>query len=153
MINNIWKLLHILAVIIFLGNITIGIFWKMQADKSTDRLKIAEAFKNLIKADKIFTMPSSVALILFGIGAAMQRGYSLIETPWILWGIVMIIISAFIFMIKLVPLQKQIFELANSEEKFSREVYLSLSSKWNIWGSIAAITPYTAVILMVIKPN
>ena len=151
MIYLIWKLLHVLAVIIFLGNITIGAFWKMQADRSTDRLKIAETFKNLIKADRFFTMPSVTALFIFGIGAAMQGDISLVETPWILWSIIMLIISAFVFMAKVVPLQKQIFELASNEEKFSWDVYLSLSRKWNVWGTIATITPYIAVALMVLK--
>lgn len=140
-----------LAVIIFLGNITIGIFWKIQADKSTDRLKIAETFRNLIKADKIFTMPSVTLLILFGLGTAMQGNYSLVETPWILWSIVMIIISGYAFMTKVAPLQKQIYALASSEEKFTWDEYLTLSRKWNIWGSIATVTPYIAVVLMVLK--
>ena len=151
MIYSIWKLLHILAVILFLGNITVGAFWKLQADKSTDRLKIVEIFKNLIKADRVFTMPSVTALFIFGVGAAMQGNLSLVETPWILWSIVMLIISAFVFMTKVVPLQKQIFELASSEEKFSWDLYLSLSRKWNVWGTIATVTPYIAVALMVLK--
>lgn len=152
MIYNIWKLIHVLAAIIFLGNITIGIFWKLQADKSTDRLKIAETFKNLIKADRLFTMPSVTLLILFGLGTAMQGNLSLVETTWILWSIVMIIISAFAFMSKVSPLQKQIYALVNNEEKFTWDEYLVLSRKWNMWGTIATVTPYIAVILMVLKP-
>jgi uncharacterized membrane protein len=151
MIYSIWKLLHVLAVIIFLGNITVGIFWKLQADKSKDRLKIVETFKNIIKADKVFTMPSVAALFIFGMGAAMQGNFSLFDTPWILWSLVMLIISALVFMAKVVPLQKQIIKLANSEEKFSWDLYLSLSGKWNVWGTIATITPYIAVALMILK--
>jgi uncharacterized membrane protein len=152
MIYSIWKLLHVLAVIIFLGNITVGIFWKFQAEKSKDRLKIAETFKNLIKADRVFTMPSVAALFIFGMGASMQGIFPLMDTPWIIWSIVMLMISAFVFMIKVVPLQKQILELANREEKFSWDLYMSLSKKWNIWGTIATVTPYIAVVLMVLKP-
>jgi len=151
MIYNLWKLLHVLSAILFLGNITIGIFWKIQADKSTDRFKIAETFKNLIKADRLFTMPSVTLLIIFGIGTAMQGNLSLVETPWILWSIFMIIISAFVFMSKLVPLQKQIYAFAGNEEKFTWDEYLILSRKWTIWGTIATVTPYIAVILMVLK--
>ncbi len=148
----IWKLLHVLAAIIFLGNITIGIFWKMQADQSKDRLKIVDTFRTLIKADRIFTMPSVTLLIIFGLGTAMQGNLSLIETTWILWGIIMIIISAFAFMSKVVPIQKKILVLANNEEKFSWDEYSKLSKDWNRWGTIATITPYIAVVLMVLKP-
>ncbi len=151
MIYNIWKLLHVLSVIIFMGNITIAIFWKMQADKSKDRLKIADTFKNIIKADKIFTMPSVTALIIFGVGTAMQGDLSLIETSWIFWSIIAILISTYAFMAKVVPIQKKILALANSEEKFTFEEYEKLSKNWNTWGALAVITPYIAVCLMVLK--
>ena len=151
MIYNVWKLLHVLAVIIFLGNITLGIFWKMQADKSKDRLKIVYTFKNIIKADRIFTMPSVTFLIIFGMGAAMTHNYSLIETSWIFWSIILIIISAYAFMAKVVPIQKKILALANNEDKFSFDEYNKLSKQWNIWGTVAVITPYFALLFMVLK--
>lgn len=152
MIYNIWKLLHIIAVIFFLGNITIGAFWKIQAEKTKERLKISDTFKNIIKADKLFTMPALTFLVIFGLGTAMQGNYSLVETPWILWSIIMLIISAYAFMAKLVPVQKEIYALTSNEEKYTWEEYRKLSKRWDIWSSIATITPYIAVILMVLKP-
>ncbi|MCL5029071.1 MAG: DUF2269 domain-containing protein [Bacteroidetes bacterium] len=148
----IWKLLHVLAAIIFLGNITIGAFWKFQADKSKDRSKIADTFKTLIKADRVFTMPSVTLLIIFGLGTAMQGNLSLVETPWILWGMIMVIISAIAFMSKVVPLQKKIVSLASNEQKFKWEDYEALSKSWNLWGTVATVAPYIAIILMVLKP-
>ena len=61
------KLIHIHFVIIFLGNITIGLFWKMFAEKTKDPDKIAFAFKGIIKADRYFTMPGVIGITLFGI--------------------------------------------------------------------------------------
>ena len=148
----IWKLVHVLGAVIFIGNITVGAFWKLQADKSKERVKIAETFKTLIKADRIFTMPSVTILIIFGLGTAMQGNLSLVETPWILWGIIMIIISAFAFMSKIIPLQKKIVSLASSEQKFRWEDYEALSRSWNLWGTVATAAPYIAIILMVLKP-
>lgn len=52
MVYSYLKLIHILFVIIFLGNITIGLFWKMFAEKTKDPEKIAFAFKGIIKADR-----------------------------------------------------------------------------------------------------
>ena len=151
MIYLIWKLLHIIAVIIFMGNITLTPFWKAAADKTKDREKIADTLKNIIRADKIFTMPSVTFLIIFGFGAQMTYGYPM-ETSWIMWGLTMIIISAAAFMAKVVPLQKKMYKLASDEAKFNWDEYQKLSKQWNIWGSIATITPYIAVILMVLKP-
>jgi uncharacterized membrane protein len=152
MVYNIWKLLHVFAVIIFVGNITLGPFWKAAADRTKNRDRIADTLKNIIRADKIFTMPSVAFLIIFGFGAQMTAGYP-IETAWIMWGLTMIVISAIAFMAKVVPLQKKMYALASDESKFNWEEYEKLSRQWNIWGSIATLAPYIAVILMVLKPG
>jgi len=41
------KLLHVLGVIVFLGNIITGIFWKAHADKSRDPRLIAHALDGI----------------------------------------------------------------------------------------------------------
>jgi uncharacterized membrane protein len=148
----IWKLLHVIAAIIFIGNITIAPFWKAAADRSKDRLRIADTMKNIIRADMVFTMPSVTVLIVFGFGAQMTFGYP-IETPWILWGLIMVVVSGVVFMTKVVPLQKKMYSLASDENKFNWEEYRKLSKEWNIWGSIATIAPYIALVLMVLKPS
>lgn len=148
----IWKLLHVIAAIIFIGNITIAPFWKAAADRSKDRLRIADTMKNIIRADRVFTMPSVTVLIVFGFGAQMTFGYP-IETPWILWGLIMVVVSGVVFMTKVVPLQKKMYSLASDENKFNWEEYRKLSKQWNIWGSIATIAPYIALVLMVLKPS
>lgn len=148
----IWKLLHVIAAIIFIGNITIAPFWKAAADRSKDRLRIADTMKNIIRADRFFTMPSVTVLIVFGFGAQMTFGYP-IETPWILWGLIMVVVSGVVFMTKVVPLQKKMYSLASDENKFNWEEYRKLSKEWNIWGSIATIAPYIALVLMVLKPS
>jgi uncharacterized membrane protein len=141
----IWKLLHVIAAIIFIGNITIAPFWKAAADRSKDRLRIADTMKNIIRADMVFTMPSVTVLIVFGFGAQMTFGYP-IETPWILWGLIMVVVSGVVFMTKVVPLQKKMYSLASDENKFNWEEYRKLSKEWNIWGSIATIAPYIALV-------
>ena len=147
------KLIHIIFVIIFLGNITVGLFWKMFAEKTKDTDKIAFAFKGIIKADRYFTVPGVIVITLFGIGLAMHAGYPLLRTGWILWSIILFIISGIAFMAKLVPLQKKLAALASDKEKFNWEEYHKLSKQWDIWGYVALLTPWIATVLMVIKPN
>lgn len=147
------KLIHVIFVIIFLGNITIGLFWKMFAEKTKDPDKIAFAFKGIIKADRYFTMPGVIGITLFGVGLAMHTGYPILGTGWILWSIILFIISGAVFMAKLVPLQKKLAVLASDKEKFNWEEYHKLSKQWDIWGYIALLTPWIATVLMVIKPN
>jgi uncharacterized membrane protein len=147
------KLIHVIFVIIFLGNITIGLFWKMFAERTKDPDKIAFAFKGIIKADRYFTMPGVIGITLFGIAGAMHGRLPIFGTGWILWSIILFIISGIAFMAKLVPLQKKLAALASDKEKFNWEEYHKLSKQWEIWGYIALLTPWIATVLMVIKPN
>jgi uncharacterized membrane protein len=153
MVYFILVLIHVIAVIIFLGNITIAPFWKSQAEKTNDRLIILRTWEGIIKADRLFTMPGVSILLLFGIGAALHGGYNLINTGWIFWSILLYIISGAAFMAKVVPIQKRIVALAKDESKFRWDEYLKMSKQWDFWGSIATLAPWVAVILMVIKPN
>lgn len=150
MIYQIWKLLHIIAVIVFLGNIIVSRYKKNNAEKSKDKIKLNDTFKNISSLDRVLTMPSVTGIIIFGLGTAMQGDYSLIETSWIFWSIILLIISAYAFMSKLIPIQRQIIKTLNADN-FSWEEYSSLSKKWNLWDSVAIITPYLAVVLMVLK--
>jgi len=83
----------------------------------------------------------------------MHARIPILGTGWILWSIILFSISGVAFMIKLVPLQKKLAALASDKEKFNWEEYHKLSKQWDIWGYIALLTPWLAVILMVIKPN
>jgi uncharacterized membrane protein len=152
MIYLVLKLIHILGAILFLGNITIGPFWKMHAERSGDPKKIADTFDGIIKADRYFTMPGVTIIIIFGIGAALHGGYNLITTAWIFWSLILVIISGAAFMAKVVPIQKKIYALASNESEFNWDVYKKLARQWDVWGSIATIAPYIAIVLMVIKP-
>ena len=153
MVYLILILLHVIAVVIFLGNITIAPFWKAHAEKKKDRLLVMNAWEGIIRADKLFTMPGVICLFIFGVGGALHGGFNLISSGWIFWSIILYAISGAAFMAKVVPLQKKIVVLLSNEVKFSWDDYNKLTKQWDVWGSIATITPWIAVILMVIKPN
>jgi uncharacterized membrane protein len=153
MVYIILVLIHVIASIIFLGNITISPFWKLQAEKTKDRLQIINAWQGIIRADRFFTMPGVTILLIFGIGAALHGGFNLISTGWIFWSIILYVISGVAFMIKVVPTQKKVVLLATDESKFNWDDYSKLAKQWDIWSSVATITPWIAVILMVLKPN
>jgi uncharacterized membrane protein len=153
MVYLILKLIHVISVILFLGNITIGIFWKRYAEKKNDPKEIASAFQGIIKADRIFTMPGVIGILIGGIGAAVHGGLPMLSTGWILWSIILFVISGIVFMAKLVPLQKKIYALASSAN-FKIDEYHSLAKQWEVWGFIASLTPWIAVALMILKvPN
>lgn len=149
----VFKTLHILFAVMFIGNILVAIFWKLHSDKSGDPSIIANTLKGIIKADKIFTMPGVIGLLIFGF-AGQGVGRIPIDSAWILWSIVLYVVSGAAFMAKVSPLQKKMLRIAEAGKtgEFDSLTYKHLSLDWNIWGSVATIAPLIAVVLMVFKP-
>ena len=150
------KLLHVLAVVLFLGNIIIGVFWKAIADRTRDPRIMAFAMDGIIRADRIFTVPGVILILIGGFGAAGVGRLPMIRTPWIFWSIVLFTISGIAFMGWLVPIQKKLRAVAaagtEDGSKMDWTAYGRLSSQWKLWGMIALITPLIAMVLMVLKP-
>ncbi len=150
------KLLHIGAVIWFLGNIITGLFWKLHADRTKDPKFIVHTFEGIIRSDRLFTLPGVLVIVLAGVGAAMLGKIPLLSTGWLFWSIVLFTVSGLVFMMKLAPLQKQIVAFASMnsiQEAFDWQKYRSLSRAWELWGFVALITPILAMVLMVLKPD
>jgi len=148
------KLIHVLAVVLFLGNITTGIFWKANADRTRDPRIIANMLEGIIQADRLFTMPPIILLLIGGIGAAIVGNFPILGTGWIFWSIVLFIISGFAFMAQVVPSQRKMLALVRGSEQSGLDwpAYRALSHRWELWGAVALITPAIAAVLMVMKP-
>lgn len=74
-----------------------------------------------------------------GIVAALLGDWPILGTGWILWGIVMLVISGAAFGMRVAPLQRELARLAGeagrgagAQARF-REVYGS----WQLWGTVA----------------
>ncbi len=148
------KLVHVFAVIVFVGNITVGIFWKTIADATRDPRIIAHTMKGIIGADRWFTIPAIVLILLGGFGAAEVAKLPILSTGWILWGLIMFTISGICFG-PISRAQKQLFAVAQaaaSSGAMDWREYERVGQVWNVAGAIALITPLIAVALMVLKP-
>ena len=149
-----WKTLHIASVVLFLGNITTGLFWAAQARRSHDLSLLAATFDSIGKSDRWLTLPSVAGIIISGVAAASLAGLPLLRTPWILWSLVLFGVSGIIFGIRVAPLQRELATLArkgNADEiawKDINRAYL----RWELWGLAALLTPAAALVLMVLKP-
>lgn len=150
---QIFKTLHILFAVLFLGNMIVSAFWKLHSDKTGDPGVIAYTLKGIIKAGKLFTMPGVIGLLIFGF-AGQGIGKIPISAPWILWSLVLFVISGAAFMAKVSPLQKKMAAIAEEgiNGSFDSAKYRDLSLDWNVWGIVAVAAPLIALVLMVFKP-
>jgi len=149
------KLLHIVAVIAFLGNIVTGLFWHSHAARTRDPRLLAHAMDGIIRSDRLFTVPGVVLIIATGMAAAIVGGFPVLGTGWIVWTLVLFAISGLIFMIVLAPLQRQLRALAQAHPTavdFDFPAYQRLARRWESWGAAAVMTPFAGLALMVLKP-
>jgi uncharacterized membrane protein len=147
------KVIHVVAVILFMGNIITGLFWKRHADGTRDVAIIAHTMRGLIRADRWFTLPGVVVITVAGFLGAIRAGFPLLRTGWILWSIVAFTLSGLAFAWKVAPLQKELLRLAGAGPSMDWQTYHSKSLQWELWGLFATVTPLVAVVLMIWKPR
>lgn len=148
------KLLHIVAVIAFLGNIATGLFWHIHAARTRDQRLLAHTVDGIIRSDRLFTIPGVVVIVTTGIIAAVAGGLPLLRTGWILWTLVMFSLSGLIFMAFVAPLQRQLLATAQAGAagNFDYAGYMAVARRWEFWGAAALLTPAAGLVLMVLKP-
>jgi uncharacterized membrane protein len=146
------KLVHILAVVMFIGNIVTGVFWHRHALKTRDPRLIAHAMDGVIRSDRLFTVPGVILILASGIFAAIQGGFPILGTGWILWTLVLFGISGLVFGMRLAPLQRRMREFAQAGGAFDHEAYHRQSKQWEFWGAVATGAPLIGLGLMVLKP-
>lgn len=149
-----FKLVHILAVMLFFGNIITGLFWMSIAVKTKQVKIISHSIKGIIKSDAYFTLPGIILITLGGFMTAIYGHYPILHTAWILWSIILFSISGITFSIKVSPLQKKINKFLLNKESLNdiewadfRKLYM----EWDIWGLIALVTPLGAFVMMTLK--
>jgi uncharacterized membrane protein len=150
------KLLHIAAVIAFLGNITTGLFWHAHAARTRDPMVLGYVLDGIIRSDRIFTVPGVIAIVATGFAAAILGNLPILRTGWILWAIVLFSVSGLIFALRVAPLQRQLRALANAAVQsgtFDYAGYHARAARWEIWGGAALLAPLGALGLMVLKPS
>lgn len=147
------KTIHILGVIAFLGNIATGLFWHSHAWRTRDPKLLAHTMSGIIRADRLFTTPGVLLILIAGMGTAGVAHMPVLTTGWIFWTIVLFVLSGAIFGMRIAPLQRKLLALASDASKsFDEAHYAQLAAQWRKWGTLAVLLPLVGVALMVLKP-
>jgi uncharacterized membrane protein len=148
------KLLHVAVVIVFLGNITTGLFWHAHAARTRDPKLLAHTMDGIIRSDRLFTLPGVLVIIAAGVALAVYGHFPLLRTGWILWTLVLFATSGAVFGARVAPLQRELKAIAERgmQGTFDYSRYGALALRWEIWGAVALLTPVAGLALMVLKP-
>lgn len=148
------KTLHLLGVVMFLGNIIITGWWKFMADRTRNPQIIAFAQHQVTLTDYVFTAGGAALLLAAGWGNAALHGMDIFSMRWLSWGFCLFSISGLIWVAVLIPIQIGQARMASQFAQGSSipETYWKLGKRWYVWGSIATVLPLLNLYWMVFKP-
>ena len=149
-----FKIIHLLGVVLFLGNIIVTGVWKVMADRTGEPSTIAFAQRLVSLTDWIFTAGGVLLILIGGYGMVYVGGLDLRGEAWLLWGQGLFIASGFVWALILIPAQiaqaRQVHAFASGGD--IPEDYWRLNRRWIFWGIIATLLPLANLYWMVVKP-
>ena len=147
--------LHIASAVIFLGNLITAAFWKARSDHSGSPDVIAHTSRLLMHADLAFTGPGIAGLVVTGIWMVGLTGWRRFEEPWLAASLIMLVVTAIIWLAVLLPLQVRMARMSQlrSGGPTDETGYRKASKVWAGMGGIATLLPVVTLFLMVFKPG
>lgn len=143
--------LHLLGVVVFLGNIVITAVWKVLADRTRQPAVVAYSQRLVTVTDFAFT--ATGVLLIFATGELMARNYP--GAGWVGWGRALFEASGVIWLLALIPIQvaqaRMARAFANGDSIPAR--YWRLANLWGVFGVIATVLPLLNLYFMVFKPQ
>jgi uncharacterized membrane protein len=148
------KSLHVLGVVIFLGNIIVTAWWKVMADRTGEPRIIAFAQRQVTLTDFIFTAGGVALILATGVGNAAIHQMDIWHTRWLAWGMGLFIVSGVIWVAVLIPVQVLQARMARAFAGGGPipEGYWRLGNLWMIFGIVATVLPLVNIYWMVFKP-
>lgn len=146
------KMLHLLGVVLFLGNIIVTAFWKTLADR-TDNPAVIQFSQRLVNlTDLFFTAGGALLITVTGLWL-IPSVQALLEQAWLFWSLTAFSASALIWLGLLVPIQwRQTRLLRKSVPGGSIDPrYKILGKWWAFFGSLATLLPFVPLWLMTHK--
>ncbi len=149
-----FKSIHILGVVILVGNVTVTFIWKLYADRTRDPAVVAFAQGVVSWTDRAFTAGGALLVIVGGYGMMVVADLDPIGVGWLFWSQVWFYGIGFVWLFVLIPLQVIQARLAREFAITGAipESYWRLCGYWNVVG-IASTMPFLYVMyLMIARP-
>lgn len=148
------KAVHVLAVVLFLGNIIVTAVWKRAADRSGNRAVVEFGHRLVVWTDWVFTGPAAFVLLASGLIGVFAGGLALLEATWLRWGLILFGLSGLVWVAVLIPVQRAQSRILTETPKGEAlpEAYFDLCRLWLRVGLVANVFPVVALFLMILKP-
>lgn len=145
------KALHVLAAILFVGNVIVTGIWTAIFFRARRTHDFRVAARAIVLTDWLFTVGGGALLTITGVSLAIGRGYPLWGTPWIRQAIVALAISTAMWLVLLVPAQHSMLRVGSVH--VDDAALVRAYTRWNLAGWTATAPLLYAVWCMVTKPS
>lgn len=147
---NVWLFIHLLGVVLFVGNIVTAAFWKVRADLSGNAESIHAAAKNVMLADYAFTLPGIVLITVSGIIMAQQAGWAMNGFNWLTVSLAVFGATGILWAAVLIPVQRALIRhSAEGMGEAGSGAYRRASRIWATAGIFCTLLPVAILYLMV----
>jgi uncharacterized membrane protein len=153
MSHETWIALHVLGVVVFLGNLIVTAVWKTLADYTRNPPVIAYAQRLVTLTDLVFTATGAALITVSGFVLASDWG-GITKPTWLTVGFSLFAASAAIWLAILVPTQLQQARMSRAFAQGGAipERYWRLALRWYVFGGIATALPLANIFIMALKP-
>lgn len=150
-----WLALHILGVVLFVGNIVVTAVWKTLADRTREPAVVAYAQRLVTVTDLGFTATGAALIFISGRALADAYGGVFSGPLWLKVGWSLFLASGVIWVAALIPIQVAQARLARGFRDAATipDRYWRLSMLWAVFGSVATILPLANLYFMIFKPD
>ena len=155
MSHNGWLAVHVLGVVLFLGNLIVTAVWKTVADRTKEARVVAFGQRLVTVTDLAFTATGAVLIAVSGHVLADRFGGVFGGPAWLTLGWSLFIAAGAIWLLVLVPVEVMQERLARGFRDGGAipDRYWRLSRVWAVAGSVATVLPLVNIYLMVVKPG
>src|SRR5438309_3723132 len=145
-----WHLmLHILGAVLFLGNITVTAAWMTWAVGQKDARVAAFASAGVNRADRWFTSPGMIVLLLSGLTLTNLAwggwlGFTTSPNRWIFVGLTLLIATGALYGAVIRRYQHEMVRMSSEAAQTNAplpEQFAAVLRKWTLWGAIDTILP------------
>ncbi len=149
------KLVHIIASIVFVGNIIVTALWKLMADRTKHPSVVAFGQRQVNVTDFVFTSIGGGVMLVTGLMMSTTFAEEFWKIPWLAWGLGLFLGSTLLWMLVLIPIQVKQAQLARGFVKGGEipAQYWRLERLWLGSGVIAISLPLISMYFMVFKPG
>jgi len=150
----VFKFVHVLGVVLLIGNVTVTAVWKVFADRNGQPVVIAFAQRMVTITDWFLTVVGVLLIIVGGYGMAAVGAIPVFGARWLSMSQLLFVVAGVIWLGILVPIQAaqtRAVRAFTPDMDTVPESYRALSRRWIFWGVVATCPLVMAMYLMTAK--